>query len=111
MPKSTLTPISPGEILLEEFLRPHEIAPRDLADALGIPNRRVHDILSGRREITVDTALRLARYFGTSTEMWVNLQHAYALQVARSMDTRAIDATVTPLRTRRRTRRGRSGPS
>ncbi len=67
-------PVSPGEVLLEEFLKPLGLTQRALAQALGIPYQRVNEIIQGKRAITVDTALRLAKFFGTSPEVWLNLQ-------------------------------------
>ena len=67
----------PGEILLEEFLKPMQISPHALALALGVPATRIADIVHQRRAVTADTAARLARYFGTSPEFWLNLQSAY----------------------------------
>ena len=67
-------PVPPGEILLEEFIRPSGLSRRQVASALGISDRRLNDIIRGRRAITVDTALRLARFFGTTPDVWLNLQ-------------------------------------
>lgn len=71
----------PGEILLEEFLKPYHVTPHALALALGVPPTRIADIVHGRRGISTDTAARLARYFGTSAEFWCNLQTAYDLSI------------------------------
>lgn len=78
-----LDPISPGEILLEEFLRPLGISQNQLAREIDVPVSRVAGIIKGNRAITADTALRLSRYFGTSPEMWLNLQSQYDLRVAQ----------------------------
>ena len=78
-----LDPIAPGEILLEEFMKPLGVSRNALARDLDIPISRVSEIVRGARAITADTALRLAAYFGTSAEMWMNLQSAYDLRVAR----------------------------
>ncbi|MBI5520349.1 MAG: HigA family addiction module antidote protein [Desulfovibrio sp.] len=83
MNEATLGPIHPGEILLEEFLRPLDLSQNRLGIDLGIPPQRVGDIVRGRRGITADTALRLARYFGTTPQFWLNLQSRYELDVAR----------------------------
>jgi antitoxin HigA-1 len=80
---NSIQPITPGEILLEEFMRPLEISQNRLARELQIPPVRIHDIIHGRRAITPDTALRLARYFGVSAEFWLNLQSRYELKRAR----------------------------
>ena len=78
-----LDPITPGEILLEEFLKPMGISQNQLARDLDVPVSRVAGIIAGERSITADTALRLSRYFKMSAEFWVNLQSDYDLQVAR----------------------------
>lgn len=78
-----LKPISPGEILLEEFLKPLEISQSKLARDLGVPVGRVNDIVQGKRSITPDTALRLAVYFNMTPEFWINLQSHYDLKLAK----------------------------
>ena len=78
-----LPPIHPGEILLEEFLKPPGMSMNRLADELHVPVNRITQIVEARRSITGETALRLARYFGTSPELWLGLQKDYDLQVAR----------------------------
>lgn len=85
MPR-TLEPIHPGEILLEEFMGPLNVSINALARELHIPVSRVSKIVNRKRDITPDTALRLARYFGTSPEFWLNLQSRYDLLIARSKD-------------------------
>ncbi len=77
-----LDPIPPGEILLEEFLVPMGVSQTRLASDIDVPVSRVADIVNGRRAITADTALRLATYFGTSAQMWLNLQASYDLRLA-----------------------------
>jgi len=77
-----MRPIHPGEILREEFLLPLNLSANALAIALGVPAPRINDIARERRGITADTALRLARYFGTSAEFWMGLQADYDLRVA-----------------------------
>ncbi|MCZ2114897.1 MAG: HigA family addiction module antidote protein, partial [Anaerolineae bacterium] len=76
-------PIHPGEILLEEFLQPLEISQYRLAKDIGVPVRRINEIVLGKRRITADTALRLSRYFGLSERFWMNLQSRYDLEVER----------------------------
>lgn len=76
-------PIHPGEILLEEFLKPLELSQYRLAKDISVPPRRINEIVHGKRGITADTALRLARYFGTSDLFWINLQSHYDLEVER----------------------------
>ena len=75
--------IHPGEILLEEFLNPLGISQYQLAKAISVPPRRINEIVHGQRSITADTALRLARYFGTSERFWLNLQSRYDLEVEK----------------------------
>ena len=84
--------IPPGEILLEEFLRPMKISQNKLAMDIRIPTPRINAIVNGKRSITADTALRLGRYFGTGPEFWINLQSNYDLCVAanRSKDELAV---------------------
>lgn len=80
----TLTPIHPGEILVEEFLEPLQVSQNRLAVAIGVPPRRINEIVHGKRRITADTALRLARYFGTTDRFWLNLQTRYDLEVEKN---------------------------
>ena len=75
-----LAPIHPGEVLGEEFLSPMQISQSWLARDINVPPRRINEICRGKRAITPDTALRLARYFGTSAEFWMNLQQRYDLE-------------------------------
>ena len=77
------SPVHPGEILLEEFLRPLGISQNRLGRDLGIPAQRINEIVRGSRSITVDTSLRLARYFQTTPQFWINLQSHYDLEMAR----------------------------
>ena len=83
MPSKAHAPIHPGEILLEEFLTPLEISQYRLAKDISVPARRINEIVHGKRGISADTALRLARYFRTSEEFWMNLQTHYDLEVER----------------------------
>lgn len=83
MTRKLLDPITPGEILFEEFLRPMGISQNQLARDLDVPVSRVAAIIAGERAITADTALRLSKYFGTTAELWINLQSDYDLRVAR----------------------------
>ncbi|MBU4177995.1 MAG: HigA family addiction module antidote protein [Proteobacteria bacterium] len=75
--------IHPGEILLEEFLKPMQISQNGLARAIGVPPRRINEIILGRRAVTADTALRLAQAFGNSVQFWMGLQDEYAVREAR----------------------------
>lgn len=88
--------VTPGEILLEEFMRPLGLSARFLAAALGVPANRVTAILNGHRAITADTALRLARYFGTSPQLWMNLQANFDLNVATRTAGPEIERLVRP---------------
>ena len=81
--RSKLPPIHPGEILQEEFLAPLEISQYRLAKDTSVPPRRINEIVRGQRSISADTALRLARYFGTSERFWINLQARYDLETER----------------------------
>src|ERR671936_1432285 len=78
-----LTPVHPGEVLLEEFLSPLGITQYRLAKDTSVPPRRINEIVRGSRSISADTALRLARYFGTSDRFWLNLQARYDLEVEK----------------------------
>jgi len=78
-----LDPIHPGEILLLEFLQPLELSQYRLAKDISVPPRRINEIVHGKRSVTADTALRLARYFGTTEAFWMNLQGRYDLEVQR----------------------------
>src|SRR5712692_7300805 len=78
-----LSPVSPGEILQEDFLRPLGISQYRLAKALTVPPRRINEIVHGKRAVTADTALRLARHFGTSERFWLNLQARYDLEIEK----------------------------
>ena len=82
MSKRDFPPIHPGEILLTEFLEPLGVSQYRLAKDIGVTARRVNEIVHGRRAISADTALRLARYFGTTAQFWLNLQTSYELKVA-----------------------------
>lgn len=79
----TMAPIHPGEILQVEYLEPLGVTQHRVAVAIGVPPRRINEIVHGKRGITADTALRLARYFGTSERFWLNLQSRYELEVER----------------------------
>lgn len=83
--------IHPGEVLLEEFLMPMNLSQNALARAIAVPPRRINEIVLGKRAITADTALRLARYFGTSEQLWMGLQADYDLEEARRQLGRKIE--------------------
>jgi antitoxin HigA-1 len=96
MDKNSLPPIHPGEILREEFMQPLGLSANALAKALSLTAARVNDIARGRRAITADTALRLARYFDTSAEFWMNLQKRYELELVRRSVGKVIERQVNP---------------
>ncbi len=79
-------PTHPGEMLIEEFLRPMEISQRELADAIHVPYQRVNELVNGRRGVTPSTALRLARFFGMTPDFWMNLQLRWDLYQAQRKD-------------------------
>ena len=88
--------IHPGEILLEDFINGFGITQNKLAVSIGVPPRRINEIVHGKRGITADTAIRLARYFGTSEEFWMNLQSNYELRIERRVNQDSV-AAITPL--------------
>lgn len=93
-----IPPITPGEILMEEFLVPMGITQNRLAVSIGVPPRRINEIVHGKRRITADTALRLGRYFGMTAQFWINLQTHYDLEVEMDMLGSSLDR-IQPLRT------------
>jgi addiction module HigA family antidote len=96
MLKNGMRPIHPGEILREEYLVPLGLSANALARALGVTTARINDIVRERRGITGETALRLARYFGTDAQSWLNLQAAYELRLAEIETGKAIERAVKP---------------
>jgi len=97
MTKKVLPPIHPGEVLLEEFMKPLGISQNRLARDLNVPPRRINEIVHGKRGITIDTALRLARHFGTSAQFWINLQTHYEFELAEDNKLmERVNAEVTP---------------
>ena len=94
MAKKLLDPIPPGEILLEEFMRPLGVSINHLARDIGVPPNRISGIVNGKRSITADTALRLSKYFGTSAETWLDLQSDYDLRMIRRTAGDEIEAQV-----------------
>jgi addiction module HigA family antidote len=92
-----MPPIHPGEVLMEEYLEPLGVTQHRLAIAIGVPPRRINEIVHGKRRITADTALRMARYFGTSERYWMNLQGRYDLEVERDRLVDTLDE-ITPLK-------------
>lgn len=97
MARAKMTPIHPGEILLEEYLHPLELSQYRLAQDISVSPRRINEIAHGTRAITADTALRLARYFGTSDRFWLNLQARYDLEVERDRLGRRLEEEVAVL--------------
>ena len=83
MSSEKLSPIHPGEVLLEEFMKPLGITQYRLAKDIGVPARRINEIVHGKRAVTANTALRLSRHFGTSERFWLNLQARYDLEVEK----------------------------
>ena len=94
--KREISPIHPGEILSEEFLKPLGLSMNQLALALRVPGNRINAIVAGHRGITADTALRLGRYFGTSPQFWINLQARYDLESAKDELADRIHREVRP---------------
>jgi antitoxin HigA-1 len=94
---SRLAPVHPGEVLMEEFIGPSGVTQHRVAVAIGVPPRRINEIVHGKRGITADTALRLARYFGTTERFWMNLQVRFDLETGRDRVGASLDA-ITPLR-------------
>jgi antitoxin HigA-1 len=93
---TVMPPVHPGEVLLEEFLRPLGVSQYQLAKAIYVPARRINEIVHGQRRITADTALRLSRYFGTSERFWLNLQARYDLETEKDRLGAALDG-IRPL--------------
>ena len=97
MRKKMLAPIHPGEILMEEFLKPLGITQYKLAKDINVPARRINEIVHGKRSITADTALRLSRYFNLSERFWLNLQARYDLEVEKDKLNDRIETEVKVL--------------
>jgi len=94
-------PTHPGEMLLEEFLKPMGITQRQLSDAIKVPYQRINEIINGKRGITPSTALRLAKYFGTSEDFWLNLQLRWDLYRALKKEKEVLKG-INPLKTERK---------
>ena len=95
-----LEPIPPGEVLFEEFMKPHGLSQNRLARDIDVSPARIHDIVHGRSAITASLALRLAKYFGTTPELWLNLQSDYNLRRARARDWPKVEPRVRVLAAR-----------
>jgi len=89
-------PTHPGEMLLEEFLKPMELTQRDLADSIHVPYQRINEIINGRRGVTPSTALRLSKFFGVSPDFWMNLQLRWDLYFAQQSDADELK-TIKPV--------------
>ena len=96
MSTETLPPAHPGEVLLEDFLKPMGISQYRLAKDIGVLPRRINEIVQGKRAITADTALRVAQYFGTSVEVWMGLQADYEVEKAREVLGSRLQEEVRP---------------
>jgi len=96
MIRNKMRPIHPGEILREEYLKQMGMSANSLAKALKVTPARINDIVRERRGVTADTALRLARYFGTDARSWMNLQATYDLRVAELVQAKRIASTIRP---------------
>jgi addiction module HigA family antidote len=94
--QSVMPPVHPGEVLAEEYLEPLGVTQHRLAVAIGVPPRRINEIVHGKRGISADTALRLARFFGTSERFWLNLQSRYDLERGREALADTLDR-IQPL--------------
>ncbi len=97
MNKKKIPPVHPGEVLLEDFLLPLGISQYRLAKEMKVYPRKINEIVHGKRSITADTALRMSRYFGTSAELWMNLQSLYDLEKARDKLNAQLIEDVVPL--------------
>lgn len=97
MSEKLYPPIHPGEILMEDFLEGFGITQNKLAVSIGVPPRRINEIVHGKRAITADTALRLGRYFGVDPQFWLNLQTRYELELAQDRVSDQV-AAITPLK-------------
>ena len=96
MPVNQMRPIHPGEILLEEFLKPLKMSANALSIALRIPAPRINDLVREKRGLSADTALRLARYFGSTAQFWLNLQTAYELKIVEQQMGTSIQKEILP---------------
>jgi len=92
-----LAPIHPGEVLLHDFIEPFGLSQYRLAHDINVPARRVNEIVHGKRAVSADTALRLARYFGTSDRFWLNLQARFDLEIQRDLLGKRLEREVAVL--------------
>ena len=96
-PKNGMRPVHPGEVLREDFLQPLGMSANALANALSVPASRINDIVLERRGVTVDTAMRLTRYFGGDVQTWMNLQVSYEIKIAEKALSKRVRSEVQPL--------------
>jgi antitoxin HigA-1 len=96
MSKNGMRPVHPGEVIREEFMVPMGLSANALAKALNVPAPRINDVVRGRRGVSADTAMRLARYFGGDARSWLNLQAAYDLRVAEIANGKRITREISP---------------
>jgi len=94
-----ITPITPGEILLEEFMKPFGLSQYKIAKDIGVSARRINEIVHGNRAISADTALRLSKYLGTSAQFWLNLQSHYDLEIESEKLSKKLNFEIKPLDT------------
>jgi addiction module HigA family antidote len=94
--KNGMRPVHPGEVLLEDYIKPMGMSVRALSLALRVPYSRLREIVDGNRGISADTALRLERYFGSEAQGWLNLQAAYDLRVAEKLNAKSIQRDIAP---------------
>ncbi len=97
MTETRIPPVHPGEVLLEDFLKPLGISQYRLAKEMKVYPRKINEIVHGKRSITADTAIRLSRYFGTSAELWMNLQALYDLEKTRDEIEEQVTKEISPL--------------
>jgi addiction module HigA family antidote len=95
--KNGMRPVHPGEILLQDYIKPMGISVRALSLALHVPYSRLREIVDGKRGVSADTALRLERYFGSEAQGWLNLQSAYDLRIAQRANAKVISREIAPL--------------
>ena len=96
MSEERLKPVHPGEVLLEEFLKPMGLSQNKVALSIGVPSRRINEIVLGKRGVTADTALRLGRYFAMSPQFWLGLQMDYDLDIAADKLAKRLEQEVRP---------------
>ena len=95
--KNGMRPVHPGEVLLEDYIKPLGLSVNALAKALDVPTSRMNDIVHERRGVSADTALRLERYFGSEAQGWLNMQTAYDLKMAQKAASKVIEKGIVPM--------------